>query len=897
MAKSSYIIRQEFIDFFKSKGHLFVPSAPVVPQNDPTLLFTNAGMNQFKAALLGDNKDGLTRVTNSQKCMRVSGKHNDLEEVGRDHHHHTFFEMLGNWSFGDYYKKEAVSWAWELLTDVWRMPKNKLYATVYRDDDEAYKLWKTETDIPPEHIQKFGEKSNFWEMGETGPCGPCAEIHIDVGPGRCVNEKKPGHICAVNAGECGRFIELWNLVFMQYNRAADGKLTELPSKNIDTGMGFERIVSMIQGVGSNYDTDLFRPIIERLESMSNTKYSAGPDGTPFRVIADHIRSLVFAITDGVFPANEGRGYVIRRLLRRAFRFGRELGFQAPFLYKLTPVVIDIMGQAFPEIAARKDYCQKVVHSEEERFGQTLDQGIEKFSQMLESSGKKGDVVLSGGDVFTLYDTYGFPMDLTRLMAGEKGFSIDEAGYEALMEQQKERGRDAAKKGDAALLTPDGWIEVHSSGLGTEFVGYDFEKTAVGLNMYKEIALRAVEKKSREYLFILDKTPFYAESGGQVGDRGTLLTVKGIELMVDDTFKWNDTIVHKVTSPMALSKEDFSSPMMARVHHDNRAATKRNHSATHLLQAALRKIAGEHIQQSGSRVDQVSLRFDFTHFKALSVEELLAIEQQINEWVLADFPVVTTIEDVEKAKKNGAMALFGEKYGDKVRVVTMGSVSKELCGGTHTSSTGQIGLVRITSESSISAGVRRIEAVTGMNTLQIVREKAALTAGLSNMLKIPEQDLPSRVAEMLKENDSLKKSLLKASEEKVSGKVDELFAALNESGGAISYISRSLGAIPKDMFTALADSVSDRLKSEKFHKVVVVLGAIVDGRAHLFAAAGRVAAQQAGVHCGALLKEAAAKAGGSGGGSPVRAQAGCKNAGKLDEALTAAVQALREKAGT
>jgi alanyl-tRNA synthetase len=894
MAKSSNIIRQEFIDFFKSKGHTFVPSSPVVPQNDPTLLFTNAGMNQFKAIFLGDNKDGLRRVANSQKCMRVSGKHNDLEEVGRDHHHHTFFEMLGNWSFGDYYKKEAIAWAWELVTGVWGLPKDKLYATVYTDDGEALDIWKNSTDIAADHIGKFGEKSNFWEMGETGPCGPCSEIHMDMGPGRCVNEGGKGHVCAVNADGCGRFMELWNLVFMQYNRAADGTLTELPSKHIDTGMGFERIVSVIQNARSNYETDLFRPIISRLESMSGRSYAPGPEGTPFRVIADHIRSLVFAITDGAFPSNEGRGYVLRRLLRRAFRFGRELGFSGPFLYKLVPEVLAIMGQAFPEITARKEYCQKVIGSEEERFGATLEQGIERFSQMLEGARRKGVSELSGSDVFALYDTYGFPMDLTRLMAQEKGFSIDENGYDALMERQKERGRDAAKKGDASLLTPDGWVDVRP-GSGTEFVGYDLEKTAVNLQSYKEASGHG-EKKKSEFLFILDKTPFYAESGGQVGDRGNLLTVKGIELSVDDTFKWNDAIVHKVSCPQALTPEDFSSPLMARVHHDSRSATRRNHSATHLLQAALRKVAGEHIQQAGSRVDHLTLRFDFTHFKALSAEELLSIENQVNEWVLADLPVVTSVEDVEKAKSSGAMALFGEKYGDRVRVVSMGTISKELCGGTHTSSTGQIGLFHITGESSISAGVRRIEAITGLNALQLFREHETLVAEASAKLKVSGKALPKRIAELLETVDSLQKEVSKMSGEKVSGQVEEILAGLSRENGTISFVARDLGAVSKDTFTAILDGVSDRLKTPALENGVAVIGATIDGKAQLFAAAGQAAFKKGGVHCGALVKEAASVAGGSGGGSPVRAQAGCKEAGRLGAALDAAVAALKKKTG-
>jgi alanyl-tRNA synthetase len=892
MAKTSAAIRQEFIDFFKSKGHVFVPSAPVIPQNDPTLLFTNAGMNQFKTILLGDNKDGLKRVANSQKCMRVSGKHNDLEEVGRDHHHHTFFEMLGNWSFGDYYKKDAIVWAWELLTGVWGLPKDKLYATIYKNDDEAGEIWKTNTDIKHNHIAKFAEKANFWEMGETGPCGPCSEIHMDTGPGRCINEKSPGHVCGVNADACGRYIELWNLVFMQYNRAADAKLTELPSKNIDTGMGFERIVAVIQNVGSNYDTDLFRPIITVLESKCGRAYSTGPEGTPFRVIADHIRALVFAITDGAFPSNEGRGYVLRRLLRRAYRFGRELGFSGPFLYDLAPVVIDIMGSAFPEIGKRRDYCQQVIQSEEERFGQTLEQGIEKFSEMLETSVKSGNKTLSGSDVFVLYDTYGFPMDLTRLMAQEKGFDIDEAAYAGLMEQQKERGREATKKGADSLLSSEGWTEIRSVS-GTEFVGYELEKTAVNLCRYKEAP--PASGSSIGYLFITDKTPFYAESGGQVGDRGTLLSVKGTELVVEDTYKWNDTIIHKVAAPQALVKEEFSSPFIARIQTEERRAIRRNHSATHLVQAALRKIAGEHVQQSGSRVDPLSLRFDFTHFKALSKDEVIEIEQQVNEWVLADLPVVTTVEDVDKAKATGAMALFGEKYGNKVRVVTMGPVSKELCGGTHTSSTGQIGLFHITSESSISAGVRRIEAITGMNSLKAFHENKDIVEHLAGMFKVSAPVVVKKVEALLDNNKQLETAIAGLSQQQATGQISGVLDEVRKSSGKVLFAVKNLGKISKDSFSLFCDGISDKLRTPEFLNSVIMLGAIVDNKAQLFAAAGQTAIK-AGVNCGALVKEAAQKANGSGGGNPGRAQAGCKNPDKLDDALQTTRQAILKLAG-
>ncbi|MDO5575931.1 MAG: alanine--tRNA ligase, partial [Fibrobacter sp.] len=466
--KSSKVIRNEFITFFKEKNHTFIPSAPVIPADDPTLLFTNAGMNQFKSIFLGDNPRKLKRAVNSQKCMRVSGKHNDLEEVGRDHYHHTFFEMLGNWSFGDYYKKEAIRWSWELFTEVWKIPKERLFVTVYESDDEAASYWESETDIDPSRIMRFGAKSNFWEMGETGPCGPCSEIHYDIGDLSTQKETFADPVEGVN-GENARYRELWNLVFMQYNREKDGTLTPLPQTHVDTGMGFERIVSVIQGVESNYDTDLFQAIIRKIESESKKAYDKGEKGTPFRVIADHIRSLVFAITDGAFPSNEGRGYVLRRLLRRAYRFGRELGFKEPFLYKLVPVVIEEMGEAFPEIGQRREYLEEVIRSEEQRFASTLEQGIEKFNSMIKTQKDMGELVLLGADVFTLYDTFGFPMDLTRLMASEQGVSIDEAGYEKLMDSQKERARDARKNDDG--LTPEGWTEIRPVS-GTVFVGYE-----------------------------------------------------------------------------------------------------------------------------------------------------------------------------------------------------------------------------------------------------------------------------------------------------------------------------------------------------------------------------------------------------------------------------------------
>ncbi|HLV30955.1 MAG TPA: alanine--tRNA ligase, partial [Chitinispirillaceae bacterium] len=592
--KSSKTIRNEFITFFKQKNHTFVPSAPVIPQDDPTLLFTNAGMNQFKSIFLGDNPRKLKRAVNSQKCMRVSGKHNDLEEVGRDHYHHTFFEMLGNWSFGDYYKKEAVRWAWELLTDVWKLPKERLFITIYESDEEAASCWKSETDISPDRIMRFGDKSNFWEMGETGPCGPCSEIHYDTGDLATQKETFSDPVAGVN-GENARYRELWNLVFIQYNREKDGSLSPLSHQHVDTGMGFERIVSVIQGVESNYDTDLFQPVIRKLESECKKKYSVGEEGTPFRVISDHIRSLVFAITDGAFPSNEGRGYVLRRLLRRAYRFGRELGFKKPFLYKLVPVVIEEMGDAFPQITQRRDYLEEVILSEEQRFASTLEQGIEKFNYIIESLKSKGESMMPGTDVFTLYDTFGFPMDLTRLMASEQGLSIDESGYDKMMNRQKERARDARKADDG--LTPEGWTEFRALS-GTEFVGYDRADEQILICRYKKIQ---DESGKDLYMIISDKTPFYAESGGQVGDSGILKSSKGKELTVEHTFKWNEFVIHRVRANRTLSEEELKEPFTACVNSEERCATRRNHSATHLLQAALREVLGDHVQQSGSKV--------------------------------------------------------------------------------------------------------------------------------------------------------------------------------------------------------------------------------------------------------------------------------------------------------
>jgi alanyl-tRNA synthetase len=887
--KSSREIRKEFIDFFVSHEHQFIPTAPVVPQDDPTLLFTNAGMNQFKSIFLGDNPRGLKRAANSQKCMRVSGKHNDLEEVGRDHYHHTFFEMLGNWSFGDYYKREAIKWAWDLLTRVWNIPKDRLFATVHHSDDEAIEIWKTETDIPHHRIMKFGDKSNFWEMGETGPCGPCSEIHYDLGDAATRDATYADPIMGVN-GENARYRELWNLVFIQYNREKNGSLTPLPSKHVDTGMGFERIVGVIQGVESNYDTDIFQAIIKATAAMSGKAYNSGPEGTPHRVIADHIRSLVFAITDGAFPSNDGRGYVLRRLLRRAYRFGRELGFKGPFLYKLVSVVIKEMGDAFHEITQRQAFVEEVIRSEEERFGSTLEQGIEKFNLMVENCLKKKETVLNGQDVFALYDTYGFPMDLTRLMAQEKNLTVDENGYQKLMDQQKERAREARKADDG--LTPEGWTELKTVS-GTEFIGYEKDTSEVNVCRYKMVV---TDEGSAVYFCILDKTPFYAESGGQIGDKGALKTSDGTEIIVEDTIKWNDLIIHRCRCAIPLTKEVLSKPLTAQINNSLRESTRRNHTATHLLQAALRKVLGDHVQQSGSKVEPSSLRFDFTHFKALTTEELIAVERQVNQWILADFPVTTDIKDVAAAKAEGATALFGEKYGDKVRVVTVGQISKELCGGTHVKRSGEIGLMHITVETSISAGVRRIEAVTGTNTHKFLLNKESITSQLCLMLKVSEDKLVERISSIQDNIKQLELQVKELSAAKSSGLVNSLFDEASKSGGKFQWVVKNLGSVDKDSFTSIANTISDEIKNRNLSLMVVCIGAIVEDKVLFAAGAGNDAIKSYTVHCGELVKLAAQKAGGGGGGSPFRAQAGGKDSSNLDEALAAVKSLLLSKAG-
>lgn len=853
-------VRAEFLEFFKEKGHAIVPSASLIPENDPTLLFTNAGMNQFKDVFLGTGTRDYKRAADSQKCIRVSGKHNDLEEVGRDTYHHTFFEMLGNWSFGDYYKKEAIMWAWELLTERWKLPKDKLYATVYQTDDEAAELWREVTDINPDHIMRFGEKENFWEMGDTGPCGPCSEIHIDLGPERCDKGHIPGHVCGVNQG-CARFIELWNLVFIQYNRKADGSLEELPAKHVDTGMGFERIVSVLQNERSNYDIDLFRQIIKGIETVTNQSYAKPENQVAFRVIADHIRALTFAIADGALPSNEGRGYVLRRILRRAARFGRMLGMEEPFLYRVVPYLVTAMGEAYPEIKVKQNHCEMVIKAEEEGFNRTLDKGIELFEAIAAQLKKDGLKTIAGVDAFKLYDTYGFPLDLTQLMAEEKGLSVDIKGFEQEMEKQRTKARESGK----FVMSEDAtkWQTLkeipHS-----KFRGYEL--------LSEEAELCMVGEDENHWRLVFDETPFYAESGGQVGDVGTI-EAEGSVLQVTDTIKLNDRIVHLVKKTAQMPK---AGRYTLKVDPERRRDTACNHSATHLLHAALRKVLGGHVNQSGSLVTPERLRFDFSHFEKVSEEKLAEVENLVNQAIAAAIPVCTEEKSYQEAIASGVTALFGEKYGDRVRVVSMGDLSSELCGGTHVSNTAQIRLFRIISESSVATGIRRIEAVTGREALKLYNRERAAINQICHALKTDLEQAPAKVNHLIEENNKYQKELAKLSQEQASEQVKELFAKIKTVNGA-KYVVARIDGLSMDLLREAVDKLRDRMGSG-----VAALGTVNDGKVAFVVGVTKDLTGK--VQAGSLIKAIAAETGGSGGGRPDLAQAGGKDASKIDQAL-------------
>ncbi len=834
-------IRQQFLDFFKSKEHRIVPSSPVIPYDDPTLLFTNAGMNQFKDVFLGTGSREYKRAANTQKCIRVSGKHNDLEEVGFDTYHHTFFEMLGNWSFGDYYKKEAIQWAWELLTEVWKLPKERLYATVYKTDDEAFNCWKTLTDINPNHILRFGEKDNFWEMGETGPCGPCSEIHINL-------SDNPDDASLVNAGtpQC---IEIWNLVFIQYNRLPDGSLEQLKDKFVDTGMGFERICAVLQNKKSNYDADIFTPLIQSLEQLTGKKYDSEQNQIAMRVIADHVRTLTFAIADGALPSNEGRGYVLRRILRRASRFARKLDVHDPIIYKLVPTLVETMGDVFPEIKQNQKQVEEVIKSEEESFGETLDRGLEIFDSIIKKLKKENLNTIPGEDAFKLYDTYGFPIDLTELMAREIDFAVDKARFEELMEEQRTRSRETKKFVHSPLILN----KLETSNLKkVEFVGYDkFDSES------KVIA-------QEDDLVILDQTPFYGEAGGQVGDTGKIIYENYI-LDVVDTQRDGDLIIHKL-SDVELDLNDKN--VKAIVDKIRRKSIMRNHSATHLLHKALREILGSHVKQAGSLVEPERLRFDFTHYKKLSQEEIDAIEQLINEKIREALPLIHHRNiPFDEAKKIGALMFFGDKYGDKVNVVQFGEFSMEFCGGTHVSNTSEIGLLKITSEGSISSGIRRIEAVTGKGVEKFIDEQ---------LQKLNE--LSARYEQLLEEKLQLEKEIAKLKLQEKIKEIDSFIINKRQIDG-FAVVSGVINVDNLDQLKELGDVLREKLRNG-----VGLLASTFENKVSLVCVVTDNLIKDKKLNAGKIVGEVAKIVGGGGGGRPHLATAGGKEVNRLQEAL-------------
>lgn len=867
----SQVIRQQYIEFFQKQGHRFVPSSPVIPTDDPTLLFSNAGMNQFKKIFLGLEKRDYTRVVNSQKCIRVSGKHNDLEEVGRDTYHHTFFEMLGNWSFGDYYKKEAITWAWELLTGQWGLPKDKLYATIYKHDNEAEELWKSETDINPTRISRFGEKENFWEMGETGPCGPCSEIHIDLGPARCDKKHVPGHQCRVN-GDCARYIELWNLVFIQYNREPDGSLVELPAKHVDTGMGFERIVSVIQDVPSNYDTDLFRPIIAAISELTGV----APSEMAHQVIADHLRALTFAITDGGLPSNEGRGYVLRRLLRRAARFGRKLKMHEPFIYKLVPTVVDVMGGAFPELKEKHQFVSMVLKAEEESFNHTLDRGLEIFEKITRQLSHSRQQEIPGADAFKLYDTYGFPLDLTELMAREQKMSVDLAGFQREMEAQRQRARDAGKWEYTAEDDQAGW-QTLSAGADSEFVGYE--------RLEIDTEVRAVKVLPNGCLFTLAQTPFYAESGGQIGDVGEIISGDH-RFPVENTIKSGNKTVH--ICPVTFPEKNFNPRVRAVVTSPVRLATARNHTATHLLQAALREIIGTHVHQSGSSVSSERLRFDLTHFERIPATDLQQIEKRVNAKIRENLAVTKFNATFGEAKKLGAMALFGEKYGDQVRVVKIDDYSLELCGGTHLEATGQIGYFRIISESGVAAGIRRIEAVTGEAAQELIQKERQILDTTRELLSCAPDELPGRIEELLKVHKALEKEIQELRGRQAQDYIKTLVTQA-KTVADFRLVAAAVQASTVDELKQMSEKLRQELKSG-----VGVLGAIIETKINFVSVVTDDLIQKYKLNAGQIVREIAQVTGGTGGGRPHLALAGGKEVQHFEAALNAAERIIRAK---
>ena len=873
-------IRESYKSFFQSKGHTIVPSAPMVVKGDPTLMFTNAGMNQFKDIILGNAEIKHSRVADSQKCLRVSGKHNDLEEVGHDTYHHTMFEMLGNWSFGDYFKHEAIDWAWEYLTEVLHLSPERLYVTVFEGapaeglerDDEAASIWAKH--LPAERIINGNKHDNFWEMGDQGPCGPCSEIHIDI---RSDEERKAvDGLTLVNQSH-PQVIEIWNLVFMQYNRKADGSLEPLPKRVIDTGMGFERLCMAMQGKTSNYDTDIFTPMIQAIATLTGIEYGADQKSdVAMRVIADHIRTIAFAITDGQLPSNAKAGYVIRRILRRAVRYGYTfLGRREAFMYSLLPVLIETMGDAYPELIAGRELIAKVMREEEESFLRTLETGIRLLDKQIEEAKKAGKTVLDGHDAFVLYDTYGFPLDLTALILTEQGLSVDEAGFDKAMQEQKERARNAA------AIDAGDW-QVVNDGSAVRFVGYDTLECTTEILRYREVK----QKNATFYQVVLSETPFYAEMGGQVGDKGFLIATDGTKYEVFDTKRENNLAIHLMKKLPATLEGDFR----AVVDEERRHRIEANHSATHLLHEALREVLGSHVEQKGSFVSDEVLRFDFAHFAKVEPEQLRAVERIVAARIRACIPLQEYREvPIDEAREMGAMALFGEKYGDHVRVIRFGS-STEFCGGTHVASTGVIGTLRITSESSVAAGVRRIEAVTGAAAENYLYEQADMIDAIRQLFNNSPQ-LKTAIRKTLEENAELGKQVGEYIREQIAEKKRQLLEKRVEVGGVRLFLVER--EAPAEIVKDIAFQIAGEL-----HEPFVFIAACVEpssSKPSLTLMISKDLVESRGWNASQLLRAAAKHIQGGGGGQPHFATAGGKNVDGLDAAVEELLSAMELKA--
>ena len=873
-------IRESYKSFFQSKGHTIVPSAPMVVKGDPTLMFTNAGMNQFKDIILGNAEIKHSRVADSQKCLRVSGKHNDLKEVGHDTYHHTMFEMLGNWSFGDYFKHEAIDWAWEYLTEVLHLSPERLYVTVFEGgpaeglerDDEAASIWAKH--LPAERIINGNKHDNFWEMGDQGPCGPCSEIHIDI---RSDEERKAvDGLTLVNQSH-PQVIEIWNLVFMQYNRKADGSLEPLPKRVIDTGMGFERLCMAMQGKTSNYDTDIFTPMIQAIATLTGIEYGADQKSdVAMRVIADHIRTIAFAITDGQLPSNAKAGYVIRRILRRAVRYGYTfLGRREAFMYSLLPVLIETMGDAYPELIAGRELIAKVMREEEESFLRTLETGIRLLDKQIEEAKKAGKTVLDGHDAFVLYDTYGFPLDLTALILTEQGLSVDEAGFDKAMQEQKERARNAA------AIDAGDW-QVVNDGSAVRFVGYDTLECTTEILRYREVK----QKNATFYQVVLSETPFYAEMGGQVGDKGFLIATDGTKYEVFDTKRENNLAIHLMKKLPATLEGDFR----AVVDEERRHRIEANHSATHLLHEALREVLGSHVEQKGSFVSDEVLRFDFAHFAKVEPEQLRAVERIVAARIRACIPLQEYREvPIDEAREMGAMALFGEKYGDHVRVIRFGS-STEFCGGTHVASTGVIGTLRITSESSVAAGVRRIEAVTGAAAENYLYEQADMIDAIRQLFNNSPQ-LMTAIRKTLEENAELGKQVGEYIREQIAEKKRQLLEKRVEVGGVRLFLVEK--EVPAEIIKDIAFQIAGEL-----HEPFVFIAACVEpssSKPSLTLMISKDLVESRGWNASQLLRAAAKHIQGGGGGQPHFATAGGKNADGLNAAVEELLSAMELKA--